>query len=356
MIAIHLHSRRRWTNTDSAGVLYAWSISNVFEIKRKPKTLSYSSLNLFEKDREEFFFKYLASNRPDKIPQEHPASIGSSFDARVKSELSRALGIPDNEYEPLFDAQVEPQNREFARPAGDYAFEEYKRCGAYDDLLAILRTATAVQFESSVERTLGGVPMSGKPDCRFVLRPRSTPVQVILDWKCAGHCSKNTTSPTKGYRLVRDCGGWPKPSRNNGEAHNLYLAYDHCGFEVSAGFMETCSEKYADQTTIYGWLLGAEPGDESVVVMIDELVAKPNGDRPLLRVANHRARVTSRHQLALLDRIKKCWDTIQSGHIFSELSREENDERCELLDSTAAALKTGGEGDWFSEVTRPKIW
>ena len=93
----------------------------MFEIKRKPKSLSYSSLNLFEKDREEFFLRYLASNRPDKIPQEHPASIGSAFDARVKSELSQVLGVPGNEYGPLFQAQVEEQNREFAGPAGDYA-------------------------------------------------------------------------------------------------------------------------------------------------------------------------------------------------------------------------------------------
>lgn len=327
----------------------------MFQIKRKPKSLSYSSLNLFEKNKEEFYLKYLASNRPDKIPQEHPASIGSAFDARVKSELSLALGVPGNEYEPLFAAQVEEQNREFARPAGDYAFEEYKRCGAYDDLLTILKTATDVQFESSVERVLGGVPMSGKPDCRFVIKPRDRAIQVILDWKCVGHCSKNTTSPTKGYRLVRDCGGWPKPSRNNGEAHNLYLAHDHYGFEVSAGMMETCSEKYGDQTTIYGWLLGAEPGDDSVVVMIDELAAKPNGERPLLRVANHRARVSRQHQLSLLERIQRCWATIESGHIFSELPREQNDEQCELLDETAASLKGTGN-DFFNEVTRPKIW
>ena len=328
-----------------------------FEIKRKPVNLSYSSMSLFEKDKEEFYLKYLAGNRPDKIPQEHPASIGSAFDARVKSELATALGVPGNEYEALFIAQVEPQNREFARPAGDYAFEEYKRCGAYDEILAVLMTATDVQFESKVDRVVGGVPLSGKPDLRFIINPRGTPIQVILDWKCMGHCSKNTTSPTKGYRLVRDCGGWPKPSRNNGEAHNLYLAYDHHGFEISAGSMETCSQKYADQVTMYGWLLGAEPGDDNVVVMIDEIAAKPAEPRPLLRVANHRARVTRKYQLELLERAKRCWDAIQSGHIFSDLSREDNDARCELLDDTAASLRTGGTGDdFFNECTRPKLW
>ncbi len=330
-----------------------------FEIKRKPKNLSYSSVSLFGKNPEEFFLKYLAGNRPDKIPQEHPASVGSSFDSRVKAELSKVLGIPGNSFDDLFIASVEPQNRDFALPAGQYVFDQYVACGAYDDLLAVLKTASEVHFEANVEREINGIPMSGKPDCRFTITPRDRAVQVILDWKVKGFCSKNTTSPSKGYRLVRDCQGWPKPSRNNGEAHNLYLAYDHHGFEVSAGFMETCNDEYADQISVYGWLLGQEPGDENVAVLIDEIVAKPNGEpgvRPLLRVANHRARVTRRHQLDLLDRIKRCWDAVQSGHVFPELSREDNDARCEILDDTAASLKTGGQDDWFSEVTRPKIW
>lgn len=327
-----------------------------FEIKRKPKYLSYSSLSLFEKNREEFFLKHLAGNRPDRIPQQRPASVGSSFDARVKAELSAALGIPGNRFEDLFEASVEPQNRDWALPAGQYVYEEYRRCGAYDDLLAVLRTASEVHFESKVDREVSGVPLSGKPDCRFVVKPALTAIQVILDWKVKGFCSRNTTSPTKGYRLVRDCGGWLKPGRNNGLAHDLYLPYDHHGFEVGAGFMETCNDEYADQITVYGWLLGQEPGDESVAVMIDEIVAKPNGERPLLRVANHRARVTRRHQLELLERAKKCWDAIHSGHIFTDLSRDDSDARCELLDSTAAALKTGGDDAWFSEVTRPKLW
>jgi hypothetical protein len=328
-----------------------------FEIKRKPKALSYSSMSLFEKNQEEFYLKYLAANRPDKIPQEHPASCGSAFDSRVKAELSTALGIPNNKFEDLFEASVEPQNRDWALPAGQHVFEQYKACGAYDDLLTILQTATEVHFEANVERIIDGVPMSGKPDCRFVVKPRDRLVRVILDWKVKGYCSKNATSPSKGYRLVRDCPGWPKPSRNNGEAHNLYLAYDHFGFEVSAGFMETCNDEYADQISVYGWLLGQEPGDENVAVLIDEIVAKPIGqERPLLRVASHRARVTRTYQLGLLARIKRCWDAIQSGHIFADLSVEDNEARCELLDSTAAALKTGGTDDWFSEVTRPKIW
>jgi hypothetical protein len=86
---------------------------------------------------------------------------------------------------------------------------------------------------------------------------------------------------------------------------------------------------------------------------------KPNGKpgvMPLMRVASHRARVTKAHQQKLLERIKRCWDAIETGHIFTELSREENDSRCELFDETAASLATGGKDDWFNQVTRPKLW
>lgn len=330
-----------------------------FTIKRKPKALSYSSVTLFEKNPEEFFLKYLAGNRPDKIPQERPAAAGSGFDACVKSSLAADLGLDTaettNSYPVLFKAQVEPQNREWAEPVGRHLLDEYQACGAYADLLAILAQASDIKFETNAERMIDGVPMSGKPDCRFTLKPRDTVIRVILDWKVKGYCSKNTTSPSKGYRICRDGTRWKKPSRNNGQAHDLYLATDHNGFEVSAGSMESCNDEYADQLTLYGWLLGEEIGDDNVVVMIDELVAKPNGERPFIRVASHRARVTKAHQQLLLERIKRCWDAIESGHIFRELSREESDARCELLDETATSLKGTGN-DFFNECTRPKMW
>lgn len=333
-----------------------------FEIKRKPKALSYSSMSLFEKNPEEFYLKYLAGSRPDKIPQEHPASAGSAFDAGAKSSLAADLGLDSadttNCHKVLFDAQVEPQNRDWAAPVGAYLLEQYRASGAYDDLLGILKDASDIRFETHAERVIEGVPMSGKPDCRFTIKPRDRVIRVIFDWKVKGYCSKNTTSPTKGYRIVRDGAGWKKPSRNNGQAHDLYLAKDHFGFEVSAGSMESCSDEYADQLTLYGWLLGESVGDDNVVVMLDELVAKPNGEpgvTPLIRVASHRARVTKAYQQLLLERIKRCWDAIESGHIFRELSREENDARCELLDETATSLKGTGN-DFFNECTRPKMW
>jgi hypothetical protein len=76
-----------------------------------------------------------------------------------------------------------------------------------------------------------------------------------------------------------------------------------------------------------------EVGDEDMVTCIDQLACKPTEDRfPLIRVAQHRCRISKDWQLKLKDRLVKCWGIIQSGHIFDDLSREESDARCEVLD------------------------
>jgi hypothetical protein len=64
-----------------------------------PKYLSYSAFNLYETDREEFFLKYLSDHQATRLPQEHPAAVGSSFDAYTKAAVSADL----------FGAGVQPQ-------------------------------------------------------------------------------------------------------------------------------------------------------------------------------------------------------------------------------------------------------
>lgn len=288
-------------------------------------------------------------------------SVGSGFDAYVKSDLHAALYGPGSdpmfEFDAIFTEQVEEHNRDFTRKAGKHIFECYKLTRVYDELLALLQTSTEPpQFESKVEGLLDGtVPYLGKPDLRFVISPLGVTVRCVLDWKVKGYCSKYGASPSKGYALCRDAYGG-KQSQSHLKEHKNYLAYDHHGFSINAGFMEACNEDYADQVSPYGWLLGEKIGDENVVVMIDEIVAKYMPDaQPLLRVANHRARVSHAHQLKLYARIKRCFDAIQSGHIFSDLSREDNDARCETLEQTAIGLQTSSAGeDWYNVVARPQ--
>jgi hypothetical protein len=322
-------------------------------------------MTLAEKDAEEFYLRYLATNRPDRLPQERPMAAGSAFDAYVKSALHAAIfGSGTNtqfEFDAIFESQVEPQNRDWAREAGKHIYDCYVFAGAYTDMRCLLENAVEPpRFEFSVEGLIDGkVPFLGKPDCRFVIEPAGVRVHVIHDWKVKGYCSKYGASPSKGYRLCRDGYESKKQSPSNGTSHKLYLPYEHHGFEINEGYLETCNDEYADQITAYGWLLGEKPGDEQVVACIDEIVGKYTGEgnKPLLRVANHRARVSREHQMKLLSRVTTCWESITSGHIFRDMSREVSDSRCQVLEDMAVSLRGNGTDldSYFNEVTRPQF-
>jgi hypothetical protein len=325
---------------------------------RDIKALSYSALTLWEKQPEEYYLKYLAPNRPPRAPQERPAAVGSAFDARAKSCLYEALfgaNDPKYTYEALFEAQVEPHNRDWAGPEGDYVFERYKFTGFYDELLAMLQVSPeAPRFEFTVEAEIGGVQFLGKPDCRF-----KTPllVPVIHDWKVSGYCSKSTTSPTKGYQLCRDAFTAEKQSKSHNKEHNAYLAYQHRDITINIAFMEAFCEKWADQLTTYGWCLGEKVGDEDVVLSVHEIVGKPvAGSRPELRVSQYRARVAADYQRKLLGRLQRCWEAITTGYVFPDLSREDNDSRCLTLNDVSVGLQSDGSSneDYFNTITRAK--
>ena len=107
---------------------------------------------------------------------------------------------PQYEFGALFEAQVEPQNRDFAIKAGKHAFKAYKFSGAYDELKALLLQATEPpRFETTLTGTVGGVPFLGKPDCQFMLELGKGRIDIILDFKLRQFCSKYPASPSKGY-------------------------------------------------------------------------------------------------------------------------------------------------------------
>lgn len=327
---------------------------------RTPTYISPSAFMLWEKDPNEYALRHLVDNRPPRTPQELPASVGSSFDAWVKSNLHAKLfgpgANPQFEFSAIFETQVEPHNRDRARLMGLRCFDSYVHSGAYDDLLVMMENAKEdPQFEFSATGEINGVPMVGKPDCRFVTEHG---LHIILDWKVKGYCSKYGASPAKGYRIVRDGLDWPKPSRNNGKAHKLYKPIDFKGMEISETPMETCDKDWAVQLSIYGWLLGEKIGDEHVVICIDELPCKSRQDKglePLIRVANHRARVSPEFQVDLSNRISDLWNRITTGHIFTDVDKETSEKRFAALQRGAIALASDGsfEEDLFNEVSRP---
>ena len=59
-----------------------------------------------------------------------------------------------------------------------------------------------------------------------------------------------------------------------------------------------------------------------------------------------------------MERVAACWEAVTSGHIFTDMSREDNDAYIEMLDNIAVGLASDGspEEDWYSEITRPQIF
>jgi hypothetical protein len=315
---------------------------------------------LWEKDEREYILRHLVDKRPPRTPQELPASVGSSFDAWVKADLhAKLFGAgtdPQFEFSAIFESQVEAHNRDRACEMGLRCFDSYVHTGAYDELVALMENAKEdPQFEFTATGEVFGVPMTGKPDCRFVTQHD---LHIILDWKVKGYCSKWGASPAKGYRIVRDGIGWLKPSRGTGKAHKLYKPMLLEGLEISQTPMEQCDKDWATQLSIYGWLLGEPVGAENVVICIDEIPCKSRQDKgqpPLLRVANHRAQVSPAFQKCLAGRIKVLWDRIENRHLFPDMSRADSQDKFETIQRGAIALASDGsyEEDLFNELSRP---
>lgn len=251
--------------------------------------------------------------------------------------------------------QVEPHNRDWARGEGEYIYAAYVQSGFFDLLLQQLQQSKRPpRFEFEVRGFVQGVPVLCKPDCQFVT-PAS--VEVVHDWKVNGFCSKSATSPCKGYALCMDGYIAAKQSKSHGTEHGQYLAYQHKDITINTTYLEASNPSWADQLSLYGWSLGEKIGDEDVVLSIHQTVAKAVPQcRPLLRVASYRARVAAEYQRKLVERLKRCWESITSGHIFLDMRREDSDARCAILDDTAVGLLSDGSSldQYFNESTRDR--
>ena len=328
---------------------------------RKPKFISSSALGLWETDKESYYLKYLADVKPPKEPQMNYMAAGSAFDAFVKAALHEALfgkgNDPAYERDALFTSQVEEQNRDECWEVGQHAFEAYKLCGAYDELLADMqRSEFDPMFEFRLDKVVEGVPLMGFPDCFYI---HKSGVHVVLDWKFNGRFSKYGATPYKYYSMIRD--GWnettAKPSRNCSRPHPKYKEKTHREVKLGSHCMAETSKDWADQLSIYAWMLGEKVGGEDFVVCIDQLACKTReGQLPLIRIANHRAKISAKWQNQLVQRLKSCWATIKSGHIFADLSEEDSKARQEILELEAATLKRNSNFDdiqgWVSTISR----
>jgi hypothetical protein len=322
---------------------------------REVRFLSPSAISIYNKDKEEFYLRYLADKRPPRPPQTKPMSIGAAFDAYIKAHLAKKLlvEVPNNlKFKQIFETQVELHNRPWALIHGKYVFDCYIKSGALAALMLELDTRVGdPQFEFTLQGTITtetcieGVPFLGKPDLKFVTAGGDI---LVYDWKVNGYCSRSATSPKRGYLSCND--SWQvhengvKQTRGNGNPHKDTIATMCRGITLDcAHYMEDIDQSWATQLAIYTWMLGAPIGTKAIIG-IDQLCCKPHpkandGHNPLIRVARFRARISEDFQKKVFNDAVECWNVIHSGHIFRDLSEAESYKKQQELDRVNEAYE-----------------
>ena len=303
---------------------------------------------LYKRDPELWYLRYCADEQLPRSQQTKPASVGSAFDAFVKSRLYKHYynEVPiDHPYSArtLLAQQVEPHNIDWATNAGIHCLTQYERCGALADIM--LETPEPPQFEFQIRQTLSldgmEVPVYGIPDMSY----RYDGYLIILDWKVTGYCAKQPTSPTPGYLICRD--GWDfrycKPSRSHHKMHPAVQKTRLGALTISNQPLEACDEQWAVQLTTYAWLLGEPVGTINFVAAIEQLCGQPvpGHDQPNLRIASFRGLISPGFQETLVGMYTQCWVAYKSGHIFLTESRAASNAHCQFLDNLTHILMKG---------------
>lgn len=300
---------------------------------RMPKYLSPSSFLTFKQSKDKYVQRYLLDPPPPREPQTSPMALGSSFDAFAKNELARciyggaAVKLGSNFHlETLFKNQVNDEAlQDWAWEEGGYLFLRYKDLGAFDDLLIDLegyqgKIVFDEEYLEEIELPTGfKVPIKGFPDCAYTNREG---VLIILDWKCNNYCGASNKSPSKYYILERPKGRFHKDIEVK-TYKGITLQDQYCFSNTDA--------KWATQTVIYSWLMG-KPIVNDAVCQIEQLLCQPGEKHhPDIRAVTYRGFASEEFQLKLAEEIEECWKTIQSGHIYTDVSKEKSDARIASL-------------------------
>src|SRR5215831_465816 len=238
---------------------------------RIPTYLSPSAIALFTNNPKDYYLSYLSPVKPPRAEQTLAMAAGSAFDAYVKSYLYNSLfgkgNDPKFDLAALFEAQVDSIHRDYCWTHGQYVFDHYKSSGCLADLMLELTSAigkprfeleiTGVVdgYREGVTKDIKGVILLGKPDLFYT---NKLGCNVIIDWKLNGYVSSYRTSPTAGYVKIRDSN-----SRHHNSFHKDCVPMMHKGVLINiATYLENLNSQWADQLSIYSWLLGANVGED----------------------------------------------------------------------------------------------
>jgi len=317
--------------------------------------LSPSALETWLKDPNEYYIRYLAEAHPERPPQSEPMSVGAAFDAYIKSKLYYHINgkYDDFSFEKLFEKQVEPQNRDFAREAGLVCLNAYEQSGILSSLLLIMAdTLSEPKFETEVQGLISGeagsVPLLGKPDMSFTRKYEVDKiVRIVLDWKVNGYCGTRNISPKKGYIMCLD--GWDhskaKPSRSHSSMHKDCMPIGFGGVPINGACpFEDNTPDWANQLSTYGWLTGVKVG-EPFISIVHQLACDGRVAPPLVRIADHRGKISYDYQVELFKKYVKCWSIVTNESAIGGLV---DAPRLEKI----AKQYAGDENKMFSEMTR----
>lgn len=349
---------------------------------RRPSYLSPTSMSKWAEDPNLYYLKYLSSNPLPSEPQSMAMSVGSAFDAYVKSFLYEHLfGHPskagnDETFlkDALFEEQVEEHNRDFARKAGEHCFTWYRILGALDGLMLDLgKSQGPPKFEMKVfgtvtygaDTVVSSVPYHVRPDLHYINEHGAF---VILDWKVNGYCSKNGISPAKGFVRARRNGmmPWTHADCDLGTFKGLTIN--------TRNGLEKYDSEWAKQCSVGAWVCGAKMLDDYVCVIHQLACAKDQK----ITVAEHVAHVTPAFQEQIHKEASVLWDAITTvvhtcnnscgnckgqgcykcatwvgprekwiftsceciPHVFKHLSKADSDALCGLLDQRKEIMVT----------------
>lgn len=284
--------------------------------------VSPTQLKKWRENKRGYYIEYLADTRVPKPPQTLPMAVGSAFDVFVKYAIARRFKLDDFLKIPEEEALLgQIENKGIivqAEEEGRHLLECYKSSGAFNDLCGEIYSDIHMEF--SVEKIMFGVPMFLKPDLTF-RTPRGLP--VVVDWKVNGALSASSTSPAKGYVLVRD--GWDGTvmgqSRGNMTAHKecILNKYD----TIYVNDVGTLTDEWELQIALYG--LGTNSTvDEPMIAGIEQLACKRFKGRPYPRCASHRVLIRPEKLKSIRDELVEMWEVINSDHVFRDMSKADS--------------------------------
>lgn len=297
-----------------------------------------SSLRMFSEDRSNFYLTYIAKNRPPRSPQTMPMGLGSYFDCRVKDQIQLDVLKQPSLFSSEMLSSVEIPIRDEIAPHGERVWDMYKSVGAWKWLKKLLRKVTDITTEEMISAKVGAVELRGIPDLIFKVEGK----WVIFDWKVNGYFSMSNVGPHKYYSKLLEVAGKNKMHRQSMITNPVLLLN---GMHT----MDECNEGWSTQLATYAMIMGIE---EDFIAMIDQLTFVNGSAGKELRCGQFRMKITQDYMEDVYNKYELMDSVVKSGHIFTDMTRQQSNERCEELEDVGFALLDSGDPSLLKYMQR----